>query len=276
MFRRLAIALGALLLFPLAAGAQEQPPPSKCVAIANALPSVTYANLSPGEGLSPIPAQTFVEGDVTITYAGHSTYVIETPGGVRIATDFSGVYGNEPLPRVVTMNKAHRTHFTDHPDPAIEYVLRGWSPDGGPARHAVVVEDVYIRNVATDIRNWGGGLEPDGNSIFIFEVAGLCIGHLGHLHTRLSDRQFGQIGRLDILMVPIDGGMTQSLASMSEIATRLYSSMILPMHRHATPLGEFTGRMGEGFKVEFRSSRSLTVSLRTLPRRPTIVVLEGV
>ena len=129
---------------------------------------------------------------MTITYAGHSTYVIETPGGVRIATDFSGVYGSDPLPRVATMNKAHRTHFSDNPDPGIEYVLRGWNPEGGPARHAVVVDDVYIRNVTTDIRNWGSdALERDGNSIFIFEVADLCIGHLGHLHTSLSDSQYG-------------------------------------------------------------------------------------
>ena len=34
--------------------------------------------------------------------------------------------------------------------------------------------------------------------------------------------------------------------------------------------------MGDGFAVEFRTSRSLTVSLSTLPSRPTIVVLEGV
>jgi L-ascorbate metabolism protein UlaG (beta-lactamase superfamily) len=246
------------------------------VAIANALPSATFANFTPSNTEMPIPAQAFVEGDVTITYAGHSTYIIETPAGVRIATDFSGVYGYEPLPRVVTMNKAHRTHYTEQPDPGIEYVLRGWNPEGGPARHALVVDDVYIRNVTTDIRNWGGGLERDGNSIFIFEVAGLCIGHLGHLHTGLNDAQYGQIGRLDILMVPIDGGMTQSLGSMSEITTRLYSSMILPMHRHSTHLGEFTSMMGEGFAVEFRPSRSLKVSLETLPRRPTIVVLEGV
>ena len=276
MLRCTAIIFAALMLWPLAASAQEEPPPSRCVAIANAIPSATYASFTPSRTVRPTLAQTFVEGDVTITYAGHSTYVIETPGGVRIATDFSGVYGSEPLPRVVTMNKAHRTHFTDIPDARIEYVLRGWNPDGGPARHAVVVEDVYIRNVTSDIRSWGGGLEPDGNSIFIFEVAGLCIGHLGHLHTRLSDAQYGQIGRLDILMVPVDGGMTQSLGSMSEITTRLYSSMILPMHRHSTPIGEFTARMGEGFKVEFRPSRSLTVSLKTLPSRPTIVVLEGV
>jgi hypothetical protein len=77
-------------------------------------------------------------------------------------------------------------------------------------------------------------------------------------------------------MVPIDGGMTQSLGSMSEVADRLHSSVILPMHRHSTPLGAFLGLMGDGFAVDMRDERSLTVSLRDLPRRPTIVVLAGV
>jgi L-ascorbate metabolism protein UlaG (beta-lactamase superfamily) len=267
MLRRTAAVLVTSLLWPLAAAAQDQPPPSKCLAIAQALPSVTYASFT--------PAQLFVDGDVTITYAGHSTYIIETPAGVRIATDFSGVYGREPLPRVVTMNKAHRTHFSDTPDPGIEHVLRGWNPDGGAARHALVLDDVYIRNVPTDIRRFGA-LEADGNSIFIFEVAGLCIGHLGHLHHHLEDAHYGAIGRLDIVMVPVDGGMTLSLDRMSEITTRLYSSMILPMHRHSTPIGEFTSRMGKDFAVDFRASRSLKVSLRTLPDRPTIIVLDGV
>lgn len=256
-----------LSFLPSLALAQEAPP-SKCMAIARNLPNVTYANFTPVQAVS--------DSGVVITYAGHSTYLIDTPSGVRIATDFSGVDGGDPTPRVVTMNKAHRTHFTDMPNPAIEYVLRGWNPQGGPARHAVVVDDVYIRNVPTDIRGWGGDLERDGNSIFIFEVADLCIGHLGHLHTGLSDQQYGAIGRLDILMVPIDGGMTQSLTGMTEITDRLHSSVILPMHRHATPMADFLGMMGDGFAVEFRDSRSLTVSLRSLPDRPTIVVLQGV
>lgn len=261
-------AFGFLLVQAGLALAQDEPVPSRCLAIAEALPHVTYANFT--------PAQATVGSEVDITYAGHSTYIIETPAGVRIATDFSGVYGGNPLPRVVTMNKAHSTHHTMNPDPGIEYVLRGWNPEGGPAKHAVVVDDVYIRNVPTDIRDWGGNLERDGNSIFIFEVAGLCIGHLGHLHTKLSDAQFGSIGRLDVLMVPIDGGMTLSLPTMSEIASRLHSSVVLPMHRHSTPIGEFTGMMGDDFAVEFRDSRSLTVSLRNLPSRPTIIVLKGV
>ena len=63
---------------------------------------------------------------------------------------------------------------------------------------------------------------------------------------------------------------------MTEITDRLHSSIVLPMHRHATPIGEFLGMMGDGFAVDFRDSRSLTVSLRTLPDRPTIIVLDGV
>jgi L-ascorbate metabolism protein UlaG (beta-lactamase superfamily) len=107
-------------------------------------------------------------------------------------------------------------------------------------------------------------------------VAGLCIGHLGHLHHALTDAHYGAIGRLDIVMVPIDGGMTLSLGRMTEITTRLYSSIVLPMHRNATPLGEFTSRIGKDFAVEFHEGRSLQVSLKTLPSRPTVVVLDGV
>lgn len=261
---------GLLLLLAGPAFAQDQQVVSKCMAIAQSAPGVTYANFTPGWQ----PAAT-AEEQVTITYAGHSTYLIETPAGVRIATDFSGVYGSAFHPRIVTMNKAHRTHYTNDPPADIEYVLRGWNPEGGPAHHALTVDDVTIRNVPTDIRH-GASMERDGNSIFIFEVAGLCIGHLGHLHHRLENAHYGAIGRLDIVMVPIDGGMTLSVEAMSEITTRLYSSMILPMHRHATPLAEFTSLMGDGFAVDFRSTDTLTVSLKSLPDRPTIVVLSGV
>ena len=103
-----------------------------------------------------------------------------------------------------------------------------------------------IRNVTTDIRRYygddGGEMIRDGNSIFIFEVAGLCIGHLGHLHHKLDDTHFAAIGRLDIVMVPIDGTYTMPLDGVSEITKRLRASVVLPMHRFATPLDEFMRR----------------------------------
>ncbi len=177
------------------------------------------------------------------------------------------------------MNRAHSTHYTLSPDPRIAHVLRGWGEDGQPARHAIVIGDVLIRNVTTDIRAYrfdSEALQKDGNSIFIFEVAGLCIGHLGHLHHPLDETHYAAIGRLDIVMVPIDGTFTLSLGGMSEITRRLRSSIVLPMHRFATPLSDFLARMNGQFEMDIRPERSFSISRDTLPKKPTIIVLDGV
>jgi L-ascorbate metabolism protein UlaG (beta-lactamase superfamily) len=252
--------------------AQDKPPPSECLAIAQSVPRVMFASFS------RVAAE---KSEVTITYAGHSTYILETPRNVTIATDFSGAYTAGKSPNVVTMNRAHSTHYTLNPDPRIAHVLRGWNDSEGPARHALMIEDVLIRNVPTDIRGgWRSGpdsvMQKDGNSIFIFEVAGLCIGHLGHLHHPLDETHYAAIGRLDIVMVPIDGTYTLSLDGMSEITRRLRSSIVLPMHRFATPLSDFIARMNGQFEMDIRPERSLTVSREKLPKKPTVIILDGV
>jgi L-ascorbate metabolism protein UlaG (beta-lactamase superfamily) len=219
--------------------------------------------------------------DVAITYAGHSTYFIDTPGGVRIATDYSGAYQVGRLPDVVTMNRAHSTHYTLFPDKRIAHVLHGWSDDGRPAHISMRIGDVFIRNVTTDIRRYfgdysGADMIKDGNSIFIFEVAGLCIGHLGHLHVKLDDSHFAAIGRLDIVMVPIDGTYTMSLEGITDITRRLRASVVLPMHRFATPLDEFMQRIGKDFAIDIKTERTLKFSRETLPTAPTVIILDGV
>jgi L-ascorbate metabolism protein UlaG (beta-lactamase superfamily) len=217
MLRVAALVLGLAGLSVSMAAAQDTPRGSECLAMAEAPPRATPVSLRRLSAKAD---------DVTITYAGHSTYYIDTPGGVRIATDFSGVYTSGRLPDVVTMNRAHSTHYTLFPDPRIPHVLHGWNDDGSPARINERIGDVLIRNVTTDIRRYfmddsSGEMIKDGNSIFIFEVAGLCIGHLGHLHHKLDDSHFAAIGRLDILMVPIDGAYTMSLDGVSEITRRV-------------------------------------------------------
>ena len=75
---------------------------------------------------------------VRITYVGHSTFLIESPRIVRIATDYNDYVRPPMLPDIVTMNRAHSTHYTDNPDPGIPHVLRGWAEDRGkPMRHDV-------------------------------------------------------------------------------------------------------------------------------------------
>src|SRR5664279_5007548 len=265
-------AVFALLGSLIASAAAQDAPRSECLAMADASPRATPVSLR------RIDART---DEVAITYAGHSTYYIDTPGGVRIATDYNGAYRTGRLPEVVTMNRAHSTHYSLFPDPKIPHVLHGWGDDGQPAKIYERIGDVLIRNVTTDIRRYFGDgpnaeMIRDGNSIFIFEVAGLCIGHLGHLHHQLDDSHFAAIGRLDIVMVPIDGTYTMSLDGISDITRRLRASVVLPMHRFMTPLDEFMRRIGQQLAIDVRSERTLKISRETLPGTPTVIILDGV
>ena len=91
---------------------------------------------------------------VRLTFMGHATFLIESPRAVRIATDYNDYVRPPVLPDIVTMNHAHDTHYTDHPDPAIKYVLRGWGPSPDePAIHDLKYRDVRVRNVPTNIRD---------------------------------------------------------------------------------------------------------------------------
>jgi L-ascorbate metabolism protein UlaG (beta-lactamase superfamily) len=214
-------------------------------------------------------------GHVQLTFVGHSTFLIETPGGVTIATDYAG-YAGGIVPDVVTMNRAHPTHYTDSPDSRIKHVLRGWNPAGGPARHDLQIGDVRIRNVTTDIRAGFAGRVPDGNSIFVFDVAGLCIGHLGHLHHELTPEHVGWIGRLDIVLVPVDGGYTMAQVNMLNVVKELRARVVIPMHYFGqTTLARFIANARESFEVENKASPIVTFSADTLPAKPKLLVLPG-
>ena len=264
--------LMVLVAAEAAAAQEEQRNVSQCQAIAQSIPQATFASFT---GSAPIIDATATDQSVTLTYIGHSTFLIETPGGVTIATDYSGWYSPPQAPMVVTMNRAHSSHYTLVTDPAIKYVLHGWSDvPGEKAKINLVVGDTYIRNVTTDIRGGLGAPQQDGNSIFIFEVAGLCIGHLGHLHYELTEAHYTDIGRLDVVMVPVDGGLTMGSDSMSRVIKRLRASLILPMHQ-PRPLQSFLSMFGPDFDISYAPTNTISVSLRTLPKKPLIYVAKG-
>ncbi len=215
---------------------------------------------------------------VRLTFIGHATFLIESPQQVRIATDYNDYVKPPVTPDIATMNHAHETHYTDHPDPAIKYVLRGWgeTPEK-PAIWDLKYRDVRVRNVPTNIRDYlTGGTEHYGNSIFIFEIANLCIAHLGHLHHTLTQAQLNAIGRVDVVMAPVDGSYTLDLDGIMEVLTALKAQLIIPMHFFGWyTLDRFLQRAQEQWPVERADVPSLVVSKTTLPKTPKILVLPG-
>jgi L-ascorbate metabolism protein UlaG (beta-lactamase superfamily) len=240
----------------------------RCLAVSQAPSLVQPADFKPA-ALKPT--------EVRLTFVGHSTWLIESAGAVKIATDYNDYVRPQVVPDIATMNRAHTTHYSNFPDPAIKHLLRGWNPDGdGPAKHDLTVADVRVRNVATNIRDWSGGYIPYGNSIFIFEIAGMCIGHLGHLHHTLTEQQIAQIGQLDVVMVPVDGSYTMDTAGMIEVLKALRARLILPMHYfNPYTLNRFLERIAADFAVERGSEPTIVISQATLPSEPKVLVLPG-
>jgi len=276
----LATVFATVLALPDLAAQPAAPAPSKPEMMENcpglvagqvprSLPRVTPVSF----GLASLKAD-----EVRISYAGHSTFLVESPRGVKIATDYNDYVKPRVLPDVVTMNHAHSTHYTDRPEPEIKHVLRGWGPTPDrPARHDLNVADVRVRNVPTNIRDWSGGTERHGNSIFIFEIANLCIAHLGHLHHTLNQQQLNELGRIDVVMVPVDGGVTLDHDGMIEVLQALKAKLMIPMHFFSTySLRRFVDRLGEkSFTVEYSDVPQIVVTKTNLPEQPTVRVLPG-
>lgn len=261
---KFAIALSiAALILARPAGAQVADQPEPCPRLIASGPNLFHHAAVKADELG-------------LTFVGHATFLLETPQGIRVATD----YNNYVRPRgeldVITMNKAHDTHFTNSVPSSIPHVLRGWNPRGGPAAHDLTVKDLRIRNVVTNIRDFAGGTEYDANSIFVFEAAQLCVAHLGHLHHELTEEHLKQIGRIDIALAPVDGGFTLGTAGMINVLKTLQPSVIIPMHAFSPSiLNRFLGLAREHWPVEYAQNPYQVMTRAGLPLSTKVLVLPG-
>ena len=235
-----------------------------------------FATVAKGRSeVLPVALTTASVGAVDLTFLGHASFLIESPGGVRIVTDYNGFNRPALTPDIVTMNHAHPTHYTERLDPGIKYVLRGWDTGDGIAQHDLKYGDVRVRNVPTNIRN-GGGTEFGGNSIFVFEVADLCIAHLSHLHHTLAPEHLAALGQVDVLLAPVDGAYTLSHADMIEVIEQLKPPLLIPMHYFApSVLKRFLDRTEARYPVRINASAEVSLTRAALPKSTEILVLPG-
>jgi L-ascorbate metabolism protein UlaG (beta-lactamase superfamily) len=225
----------------------------------------------------PIQRAALARDEIRLTFVGHATFVIETPGGIRAATDYNDYVRPRETPDIATMNKAHSTHNSRNRDPGIRHLLPGWDPTGaGAARHDVSLGDMRVRNVPTNIRSYSSSTDFDGNSMFVFEIGELCVAHLGHLHHPLEPGHLRALGRVDIVLFPVDGSYTLDQEGMVEVLKTLQARVMVPMHFFGgSSLERFLGRTNGIWPTERRSEPTITLAKAALPARPTIIVLPG-
>jgi L-ascorbate metabolism protein UlaG (beta-lactamase superfamily) len=218
-----------------------------------------------------LPARDRVE----VTYIGHSTFLIRTADGVTAATDYNDYFRAPIVPTIATMNRAHPNHYSSAPEPGIKHVLRGWKADGYAA-HDLAERDLRVFNVPTNIRNWSSGTtDYAGNSMFVFETAGLCIAHLGHLHHTLTDEHLKRLGPIDIVLIAVDGAVTISQEGAVTVIDQIKPKVVIPMHYWGYgSLERFVALFEKTFPVKRSDSGTVVFSRATLPNKQ-LLILQG-
>jgi L-ascorbate metabolism protein UlaG (beta-lactamase superfamily) len=213
-----------------------------------------------------------------LTWYGQSCFLLETAAGTRVLMDPFGKAAGHPLPvglraDLVTISHEHPDHNNARLSTGNPRVIHGLTSDKkGWARIDERFRDVSVRSVGVyhdDKRGTARGLD----TVFVFEVGGLRIAHLGDLGHTLDDEQLEAIGSVDVLLVPVGGGATLDAYQATRVIDQLHPRlMIIPMHYTAEALDLFLER-----KANVRRESHPTVVLTSVKARPAteIVLLPG-
>jgi L-ascorbate metabolism protein UlaG (beta-lactamase superfamily) len=186
---------------------------------------------------------------VKIFYHAHSFFRIESSKGTTVIIDphLIEVYGRpvnekgDPLdlkPDIVLMSHFHTDHtqvgvITD--DKAFKAAkffngLKGSPKNSEWNEVDTTIKDVKIRNVGA-YHDDQQGLKYGKNSVWIIEVYGWKIAHLGDLGHELDADQLKKIGPVDVLMIPVGGIYTLNGEQAKRVVDQIKpKEFVFPMH----------------------------------------------
>jgi len=211
--------------------------------------------------------------DVKIRWLGHSSFLLESQGGTKIVTDpFDGSVGYK-MPKIeadiVTVSHDHYDHnYAEgvQGDPEVVKTVGEWTISG-----------VGIKSIPA-FHDEVKGAKRGPILIFMFEIDGLRICHLGDLGHLLSKAQEEQIGSPDVLLIPVGGTFTLDAEGAAAVMNQLSPKLTIPMHFKTPavsmpidPVDEFLEKAGSGERLE---STTLEVTPESLGEKPRVVVMN--
>lgn len=208
-----------------------------------------------------------------IRWLGHASFLITADNGTRIITD-PYIVGNglrygeiKDAADVVTVS---HDHF-DHNNVA--------SVGGDPkvVKEPAEASGIKFEGVTTH-HDASGGSERGNNTIFCMDIDGVRVCHLGDLGHPLNDQQVADIGKVDVLLIPVGGFFTIDAKVASEVCDKLSPRVIIPMH-YKNEKCQFPISGVDDFLEGKRSVRKLDSSeaefeAGALPAETEIIVLK--
>ncbi|MEA1962312.1 MAG: MBL fold metallo-hydrolase [Bacillota bacterium] len=205
-----------------------------------------------------------------ITWFGHACFSIESDGK-RIVTDpFDADVGYPVVPReadLVTISHEHWDHnavqvFNNEPR-----VIRG---NGEFSESNIKIQGF------PSFHDKQEGIERGTNTIYKITTEGIDLLHLGDLGHVLGQGQVQQIGKVDVLLVPVGGTFTIDAEEACQMVELLKPRIIIPMH-YGTPVLSFSLLPLEAFTIHYdkvTKKDNLEINCEGLPEKTELIVLD--
>lgn len=207
-----------------------------------------------------------------ITWLGHSCFRIKGKQVAIIADPFSPNLGyslNKTTADIVTVSHQHPGHCYAEGVGGTPKVVCG------PGQYEI--GGALIIGLGTYHDNEKGKISGK-NTIYIFEVDEISICHLGDLGHTLTADQLEEVGKIDVLMVPVGGLSTFSATVAAGVVRQIEPRIVLPMH-YKTPVIGWELEPVDKFLKEMAVTQiapqpKLTISRANLPETPKVMLLE--
>lgn len=215
-----------------------------------------------------------------IRYLGHASFLIEAKtaaGKVRLVTDpFDPQKVGLPWRKNLEADLVLVSH--EHPDHNFvdgavgsPYLVRG------PGEYEV--KGVKVMGIPA-FHDGEKGEQRGKNTIYSIEAEGIFVCHLGDLGHVLTEEEVSQIGKVDVLLVPVGGYYTIDAEKAMTVVNQLEPLIVVPMHfkvpglaKGFEVLSEVDSFLKEVGQTPLRQE-ALKVDKNSLPQEMKVVVLE--
>ena len=207
-----------------------------------------------------------------ISWLGHSCFCLKGRQATVITDPYSPDLGyslGKPAARIVTVSHQHPGH---------SYIQGiGGSPRQvtGPGEYEI--GNILIIGIATFHDKDRGKLRGK-NTVYFIEIDDIAICHLGDLGHVLTDEQVEELGKIDVLLVPVGGVSTINASTAAEVVRQLEPNVVIPMHyktqalnRELEPVELFLKEIG-AHDITPQAKFSLTKT--NLPLSTQVTLLE--
>ena len=207
-----------------------------------------------------------------INWLGHSCFRIKGRQASIVTDPYPPDLGyslGKPTADIVTVSHQHPSHNYHQGVGGEPRLITG------PGEYEIA--GVLIIGIAT-FHDAEGGQKRGKNTIYLMDVDGVAICHLGDLGHVLTAEQVEEIDDVDVLLLPVGGVSTIDASMAAEVIRQLEPKVVVPMHyktpvlnRELGPVEKFLKEMGIE-RLDSQPKLSLTPS--SLPVSTQVFLLD--